>query len=275
MKRVYAATVFALSVLALPVFALLASAAPAAAESVPKVVVELFTSQGDAMCGPADKLLAKLAGQRDVLALSLPVDTWDMMGWKDTLATPANSKRQRAYAAALGKSAVYTPQIVVDGSIDLVGSREAAVRAAIKAERASMASCRGKAAPHGKGTECRTLCPVDVAIVDVAQNRLRIALGDAPQGCRKDRLEATVWLFSLRDFVAVPVGGGENAGRTLKYRNVVRAIKAVGVWRGEAASFLVRDMPEADSVAVVVQQDGYGPVLGAASMSTARHYARQ
>src|SRR5258708_17980231 len=112
--------------------AALLAAWPAAAGSMRRpVVVELFTSQGCSSCPPADELLGRLSQRRGVLALSLPITYWDMLGWKDTLASEANTRRQKAYARALGRGGVYTPQIIVDGVTDVVGSREAEVAAAI------------------------------------------------------------------------------------------------------------------------------------------------
>ena len=99
------------------------------------VVVELFTSQGCSSCPPADALLGRLAKRTDVIALSLPITYWDMLGWKDTLASEANTRRQKAYAAVMGHGAVYTPQIIVDGVLDVVGGRIASVEAAIEARR--------------------------------------------------------------------------------------------------------------------------------------------
>ena len=113
-----------------------ALAAPAQAGSpAPKrpVVVELYTSQGCSSCLPADALLAKLTRRGDVLPLSLSVTYWDMLGWKDTLASENNTRRQKAYAAAMGHGAVYTPQMIVDGITDVVGSREGQVLSAIDA----------------------------------------------------------------------------------------------------------------------------------------------
>src|ERR1700686_693384 len=89
-------------------------------------VLELFTSQGCSSCPPADALLGRLADRKDVLALSLPVTYWDMLGWKDTLASEANTRRQKAYAEAMGRGGIYTPQMIVDGVSDVVGSREPA-----------------------------------------------------------------------------------------------------------------------------------------------------
>src|ERR671917_179365 len=95
---------------------------PSVAAPSPRAVVELFTSQGCSSCPPADRVLAELAREPDVIALSLPVDYWDYLGWKDTLASPAFSARQRAYSNARGDRQVFTPQMVVNGKVSCVGS---------------------------------------------------------------------------------------------------------------------------------------------------------
>ena len=102
---------------------LTATGLSAGPEQRPRTVIELFTSQGCSSCPPADKLLGQLAGRDDVIALTFPVDYWDYLGWKDTLASPAYSARQRAYARARGDGQVYTPQVVIDGAYHAVGSR--------------------------------------------------------------------------------------------------------------------------------------------------------
>jgi hypothetical protein len=215
------------------------------------VVVELFTSQGCSSCPPADALLAKLAKRPDVIAMSLPVTYWDMLGWKDTLASDANTRRQKAYAAQMGHGAVYTPQVIVDGVSDVVGSREAQVQAAIDAN-----------ARNGDGDD------VPVSLHETKQE-LQIGIGASQD--RGAKTPATVWLFHLRGQATVAIGGGENDGRTMTYRNVVGDLKAVGQWKGEALSIeLPRSEMEGlphDAVAVVVQHGGYGHIMGSAMLN--------
>src|ERR1700681_2672907 len=103
----------------------------------PRAVVELFTSQGCSSCPPADKLLSQFVSDPSLIPISLPIDYWDYLGWKDTLADPRNSARQRAYSRARGDREVYTPQVVVDGTVHALGSDKEAIEAAIASSRKS------------------------------------------------------------------------------------------------------------------------------------------
>jgi hypothetical protein len=220
--------------------------APAATPAPPgpprPVLVELYTSQGCSSCVPADALMGQLADRRDVIALSLPITYWDMLGWKDTLATNANTNRQKAYAEAMGRGGVYTPQMIVDGVNDLVGSRDQAIQAAITAREGDMEAV-----------------PVNVSTSD---KEVHIEVG-AGQGD-----DATIWLFRVLPRATVTITAGENSGHTITYRNVVQDVKAVGLWKGQPVTL---DLPRQeiggaarDEIAVVVQKNGYGRVIGAA-----------
>lgn len=229
--------------------ALSAGAHSAGAGARRPVVVELFTSQGCSSCPPADAFLSRLADRKDVLAMSLPITYWDMLGWKDTLANEGNTRRQKAYAAAMGRGGIYTPQMIVDGVTDVVGSRESQVEGAIGARAADMRS-------------------VPVAL-SATSDTLHIAIGAAGD---RQRTEATVWLFHILSRASVRVLGGENQGRSLSYRNVVRDVRPVGLWKGQALSL---DLPRSDqisaphdAVAVLLQEAGYGRILGAAFLAS-------
>jgi len=218
------------------------------AAAAPQVVVELYTSQNCASCMPADQLLDRLSRENGIVALSFPVDYWDILGWKDTLANKDNTARQKAYAGVLGRGGVYTPQIIVDGKVDAVGNRVDAVETAVRAAKREAAKS-GRIAP--------AFAPVGGGI--------RLLLPKAARG--KDKFPASIWLFALRRRVSVIVGGGENKGRTLSYRNVVTAVKLVGVWKGEKMTLTVPKQflsPPGDGLAVLVQENAYGPVIGAA-----------
>ena len=218
------------------------------------VVVELYTSQGCSSCPQADAFLGQLAGRSDVLALSLPVTYWDMLGWKDTLASKGNTARQKAYAAAMGRGGVYTPQMIIDGIDDVVGSRVAAVDKDIA----------------GREHDMQAL-PIHVVVTAQA---VHVRVSRADPAPKKD---ATIWLFVIRPAARVKIGAGENEGRTVTYRNIVTAVKAVGMWSGKPVSLaLPRSSlgggPD-DGIAVIVQLNGYGRVIGATPigwLSTAR-----
>jgi hypothetical protein len=202
----------------------------------PRAVIELFTSQGCSSCPPADKLMAEYANDPSVVALSLAVDYWDYLGWKDTLALGGHSNRQRAYAKVRGDRQVYTPQAVVDGAVHVLGSDKAAIERAIR-------QTRDQSSP--------LLLPVtiertgDKLIVNVP------ASTDA-------KGPAEVWLCPITRSVPVVIGRGENSGHTLTYTNVVRRWIKLGDWTGKAETFTVpiKDVVQSgniDSAAVMVQ----------------------
>src|ERR1700734_4287114 len=114
---------------ALGICAVAAIVRPAHAE--PRAVVELFTSQGCSSCPPADKIIGELAKDPSVIALSMPIDYWDYLGWKDTLADARFSARQKAYSRMRGDREVYTPQVVVNGAVHVIGSDRAGIEGAI------------------------------------------------------------------------------------------------------------------------------------------------
>jgi hypothetical protein len=208
------------------------------------VVVELFTSQGCSSCPPADALLGELAERPDVLALSLHVDYWDYIGWTDPFASPEMTARQRAYARARGERMVYTPQMIIDGTVDVVGSREGAVLAAITS-----------AARNQRGVA------VDI---DLETARVSVPEGAAPEG------GADVWIVFFDDKHSSEIEAGENSGRKLTYHHVVREWRRLGTWTGtpfEAALGQDAVGPNAfDGCAIIVQARGAGPILGAAVM---------
>jgi hypothetical protein len=211
----------------------------------PKAVVELFTSQGCSSCPPADRLMGELAHESSVLVLSLPVDYWDYLGWKDTLASPRYSARQRGYSHERGDREVYTPQAVVNGSIQVLGSDKSAIARAI-------AQSSGKA------------MTVQVSLRSRG-DAIDVSLPDADAAPR-----AEVWACGIARAIAVAIARGENSGRTITYHNVGRRWVKLGDWNGKAAHFTlpIGDINEgADLAAILVQAgtaDKPGPMLGAA-----------
>jgi hypothetical protein len=200
-------------------------------------VVELFTSQGCSSCPPADRILADLARDPNVLAMSFPVDYWDYIGWKDTLAAPAHTLRQEAYAKTSGRGQVYTPQAVVNGLADAVGSdrRQIDEAAASTAKRAGVLSV-----------------PLSIAEQGDAVN---ISVGAAPAGSPHS---AGVYLIALASKRTVTIERGENAGATVTYSNVVRGMTKVGEWIGSPltlkANLAQARLDGADAYAVIVQE---------------------
>lgn len=221
----------------LPLFALVASLALAGAPARALTVVELFTSQGCSSCPPADALLAEMAARDDLLALSCHVDYWDYIGWKDPFARAENTERQRVYARRLGLPYVYTPQIVVQGITQAVGSQRAAVLDAIGAARREpeigIAVRRDGAGATVVPAPTKTDGPVAVTAVEY------------------DREQAT------------DVQRGENGGRRLRHVHVLRAATRIGTWNGEAAEFRVPPPAEGRMQAVILQAEGAGRILGA------------
>jgi hypothetical protein len=211
-------------------------------------VVELFTSQGCSSCPPADELFKAYTGRPDVIALSLPVDYWDYLGWKDTLASPKFTDRQRAYAKARGDGAIYTPQVIVDGVRHVVGSEKAEIDKAIE-----------QAWPRFTSLQV----PVKSS---VQGGTVLIETGGAPDG--KPMKEATVWLAVVQKKADVVVQRGENKGKTLTYTNVVREIAPVGLWQGKPLMLKLSRAAivpaDAEGCAVLIQQGDGGPIIGAA-----------
>jgi hypothetical protein len=201
-------------------------------------VVELFTSEGCSSCPPADALLAELAGRPDVLALSFHVDYWDRLGWKDPFSSADATRRQHGYADILGLATVYTPQIVVDGRWQAVGSDRAEV------ERALGAGRRG-------GDEAPVALAVD-------HGRARITLGPGD-----DRVSATLLLIGFDRQHVTAVTRGENGGRTLPHVDVVRVIEEVGQYDGRAKTLEVPIRSPCDRVAAILQARD-GRVIGVA-----------
>ncbi|MGH7092862.1 MAG: DUF1223 domain-containing protein [Stellaceae bacterium] len=211
-------------------------AAPAFAATRP-VVVELFTSQGCSSCPPADALLRELARRPDIIALGYHIDYWNGLGWKDPLSTPEATARQRAYARRFDNGQIYTPQMIVDGTREMVGSDRAAVLAAI-----------------GDGTRPAA------APVQFAADHGRVTIG-AGSG------NGTVRLVRFVRHRTTRVGAGENAHRTAEDADGVESITRLGEWHGAARDFTIAPPAAGHGVAVLVQAPD-GRMLGAGAVET-------
>lgn len=222
---------------------------PSLAGVPPSVIVELFTSQGCTSCPPADNILSELRGMPGVIVMAYHVDYWDYLGWQDTLANPEFSQRQYDYAKFRGDMDVYTPQIIVNGAVHLVGSKKPEIIDAI-----------AKASSSG--------LPVPLQMSQTAEE-IAIEIGE---GAAVN--DGMLWLMPLQAEVSVNIERGENAGRTMIYNNVVRRIVPAGMWQGKRARFVLPKeavLPtQCRSCVAVLQRGKAGPILGAATWSEAR-----
>jgi hypothetical protein len=221
----------------------LSSAAGAPANGVAGVI-ELYTSQGCSSCPPADRLLTKIATDPSMLALSFPITYWDFIGWKDTLALPEFTTRQKAYAAALGEGHVYTPEAIIDGLFDAVGSDRAAIEHALKTAKQR----RGALSVPVRLHEQAGVLQIDIG-----------AGNDAPAG---------VYVLRVVKSRTVVIERGENSGHSVTYTNVVRAIHKVGEWDGKPETLKLTELKGDDEAYVVLVQQGSedspGAILAAA-----------
>jgi len=211
-----------------------------------KTVVELFTSQGCSSCPKADKLLGELAADPRYIALSLSVDYWDYLGWRDTLALHAHSMRQKGYANHRGDRNIYTPQMVLNGVTEAIGNKRAAVeRAAGEAER-------------------QDLLTIPILLKRNAGNvEIEIGAGNGPK--------ASIWLISVLSKAPVTIERGENRGKSVTYHNVVRGWTRIADWNGVSVkkSHEIAELAQggADTVVVIVQNgsvEAPGAIRGAA-----------
>lgn len=211
----------------------------------PRAVVELFTSQGCSSCPPADEILSELSDRDDVIALAYHVDYWDYIGWPDTFGSAANSDLQRAYASAQGKNRIYTPQLMINGAKDVVGSRRADVENGL----------------------ARTQLNVPIRLENDNGYLQVIIDGNATFP------EANVWLVTFRDNAEVNIQRGENRGKVLTYSKIVTDRQVLGMWEPDTGAHIKLPLDkillsEGDGAAILVQEDVNGlpgRILGAAS----------
>ncbi|MEM8698655.1 MAG: DUF1223 domain-containing protein [Pseudomonadota bacterium] len=204
------------------------------------VMVELFTSQGCYSCPPADEVLGQLAVNDDIVALSMHVDYWDYLGWRDTFAQPAFTERQYGYKVSMGERVVYTPQMIIQGVAPVTGSRSMSVKDAILQARAQDK-------------------PARITIVEAAnglKGRITPLSGSA---------SASVFIAKYTRSRTVEIARGENGGKTLTYHNVVDMLSPLGTWSGSAARELDLPRPMAgEGIALWIQDGPTGQILAAA-----------
>ena len=225
-------------------FTLFVGWATAGAETRP-AVLELFTSEGCSSCPPAEVIVNELAQRPGVLALSFHVDYWDDLGWRDRYSLASATQRQRRYAQALRQSSVYTPQAVIDGSRDVVGSQRGAVMQAVAGRRDGIQTS-----------------------VSVSDGTIQIHVGAG-----SDAVSADVLLVGYLREATTSIGRGENSGRTVKESNIVLSMDDLGRWNGKPHEFqlsvgrLARNVTD---IAVLVQSAGQGAILGAVAQPLRR-----
>lgn len=205
-----------------------------------RAVVELFTSQGCSSCPPADAVAGRLSANPAVLVLSFHVNYWDGLGWRDPFASQVSTDRQYAYARSLGERSVFTPQLIVNGTQSLVGSRESAIRRAVEMEN-------------------RSPLPVHVDLAKRPDGGFAATLNGSAGG-------AEVWEVRYVQHAVTRVRGGENGGRTLETYNNVTGIRRLGTFASATLGLPRLSAPD-DGLAVIVQASGTGKVLGATAYS--------
>ncbi|MCX7565053.1 DUF1223 domain-containing protein [Sulfitobacter sp. F26169L] len=217
----------------------LCAAPPAAAEQVP-VVVELYTSQGCSSCPPADAIFSKLSERDDVIAIALHVDYWDYIGWKDEFGHPAYAERQRKYASKGGRRSVYTPEMVINGQTDIVGSDAMELF---------------KAIAHYKET------PPPMSL-DITREGGNLHMqGSVPAG---GAVPMEIHVLRVKPSHTSKITRGENSGKTIQYSNIAHDWRVAGSWNGQAPLDLSFEVTGDDPVVVLVQETGAGPIVAAA-----------
>lgn len=202
------------------------------------VVIELFTSQSCSSCPPADRMLGELADKPGVISLAFHVTYWDHLNWKDTLSKQFATDRQHDYSDKAGGRRVYTPQMIVNGTTQFVGSNKDSLEKALR--------------------EARTISPVTI---QRDRNYLNVSLPTI----QNFKGRANVWMFAVQSDITQTIPAGENKGKTVHYSNAVLYEKSLGDWNGmnKIISAPVPNIVEADTIVVLVQYDDHGPIVAA------------
>ena len=240
----YSLTLAFLALFAAALFAAAALVPAARAGERPVVVAELFTSQGCSSCPPAEAYLNELAERPDVIALEFHVDYWDYIGWADPFAKKSYTDRQKQYMRTLHSRYVYTPQIVIDGAEHVVGSDQMKVELAIR----------------DRQDEKRDLDMPKLSVETAGTGALTVSVTGDPHGRIYD-----LYLITYDKEHRTEVERGENRGKTLVNRNVVRDALLVRQWMGDefTQEIPVEKFAEAGGWVVLLQQAGHGPIAAA------------
>lgn len=223
-------------------------------------VVELFTSQGCSSCPPADAYMGDIRrGNKNKLALTYAVTIWDYLGWKDKFATVKNTNRQRSYSRYMRLGNVYTPQSVVNGATDAIGSDRSKV---------------GKHLKKSHLTNKNVYVPMKIA-QDGKKVTISLPTASSELLASRKNFDATLWLVKYKDVAKVSIAAGENAGRAIEYHNVVGDFTSLGMWEGKPQSFTIahRDLSgmvgnlKTNKFALLLQIDGVGPIISAVKIN--------
>ena len=199
-------------------------------------VVELFTSQSCSSCPPADRLLNEISDDPNIITLGFHVTYWDHLHWKDTLSREFATKRQRNYAGYKNNGRVYTPQMIVNGGTEFVGSNSRKLQNAL--------------------TQSKPIRPIDI---NVKNGQITLDLPDIAQG------NYTLWVYGTQAAHTQSIKSGENRGRTVTYSNSALTQDSGGAWDGKARA-LTLDAPEAkglDNITIIAQRNGFGMIAAA------------
>ncbi|MCZ4272319.1 thioredoxin family protein [Maritalea porphyrae] len=214
----------------------------------PIAVLELFTSQGCSSCPPADEILAELAKDKNLITLAYHVDYWNYIGWEDTFSQKEHSELQRRYARQRNEKQVYTPQLLINGTVDVVGSHLDEIK-----EATANAKLDVIVNLHAEG---------DMLSINIPSAEIAVK-------------DATIWLVPFVSKAQVKIERGENRGQLITYSSIVQKRQLVGMWSSKKATELRIPMPQmmnegVDGLAVLVQErapNGLpGRMLGAVSL---------
>lgn len=223
----------------------------------PPVIVELFTSQGCAACPTASSLISKLASEdENIVPFIWAVDYWDYLGWQDTMAIEASGTRQEAFNTSMNKNGVFTPQVIINGAVQTIGSREGEIRQLIKEQTET----------HPKMLEVHLAGGLHDAYVKI---------GNYAEGLEN----AVVTVIWFKNAETVRIASGDNRGKLFHYTNVVRATHEFGALKnfridkqGFASLGIEYDRIgtlDANCLAVMVQESVGGKIIGFAKINFA------
>ncbi|NQZ14263.1 MAG: DUF1223 domain-containing protein [Alphaproteobacteria bacterium] len=224
------------------VFIVYQSIVPVKAEIIEApIVVELFTSQSCSSCPPADKILGQLSKNKNVIALSCHVTYWNYLHWKDTLSTEECTNRQRDYARTLQKRGPYTPQMLINGTHDVVGNRSGEINRLIN-----------------KVQKKEAVAPIGLQLNG---EELLIHFPDT----QSETLKLPLFIYGDQHTQSIP--SGENRGRTVSYTNPVSEVRSLGLWDGRQQTITVPTTDKAHGYAILAQEkNGYGKVIAAGKL---------